>query len=474
MPESLEYKSIWTILVISALLVLLLQGRYRTEHLFLSALLALLVPGVIKPSDAMAGFTHTVVITVGALFAVAAGVRKSGLLSSLEDILMREKSGIGGMLFRIMTTTSFFSSFLNNTPVVAILTPQLKDWAEKRGISVSKLLIPLSYAAITGGMITLVGTSTNLIVSGMLLERGAAPFHFFQLVWIALPATLLIILWFAVIGHRFLPDRPAPAAAWPAGASAPSGVYAGRNAAQTFEPGVSTHWPSGVYVMGGFTASHHTFSPRETARLPPPEDDVKVKSSPAKARLTALILAMMIALPVSGILPAHISVLAAAAVMITTGILPLREVAGSVQFSVLVVIASALGIGAAIENTGLAEGIASSVIDVTSGYGFLFVLFSIYLMTNLLTELITNNAAAVLMVPIGISAAASLGIDPQAVGVIVAVAASASFLSPVGYQTNLMVMKPGGYRFTDYFKAGLPVSMILMAITLTTVTLLWM
>jgi len=467
MTEQLDWQSWFTAALIVIMIAALVHGRFRPHHLFIAALLSLVVTGIITPVQAAAGFTSTAVLTVGALFVVAAGVQHTGLLSYLDRYLLPKKGGTGATLLRIMGSTSVMSSFLNNTPIVAMFTPQLQQWSRKIGIPITKLLIPLSYAAIVGGTITLIGTSTNLIVSEMLSERGYAPFSLFQLAWIGIPATILVVAWFVVIGHRFLPDRPGPdladvQAEAPAQIVRPGTTYFER---RVFDgnfafasPLGGGNWPSGVYTTGRSRFDEgQDEQPRHGATTLP----------------VLLILIAMIAGSASGIVPVHWAVITAAVVMIATGCLPVEKISRAVHFPVLIVIAAALGIGSALEQTGLAEVLAFTVIDVTSGFGVIAILAGIYVMTNLLTEMVTNNAAAVLMVPVALSTSVALGIDPQAAGVTVAVAASASFLSPIGYQTNLMIMKPGGYRFTDFTKAGLPVTLILMVVTVGMVSWLW-
>ncbi len=535
MFELLDWKSWFTAFIIVVMIIALIRGISRPHHIFLIALFSLLLTGIITPFEAVSGFTNNAVLTVGALFIVAAGVQQTRLFTWLEKYLLPQKGGTGRTLLRIMTSASAMSSFLNNTPIVAMFTPQMQQWAQKIGVPVSKLLIPLSYAAIVGGTVTLIGTSTNLIVSEMLSDRGYGAFHLFQLAWIGIPATILVIAWFALIGHRFLPDRTAPLPveamdpasesiqrefesnkstsdnktteygrtpeSYPERALLPvhgSGA-AGASISGSREPLMDNrifhgnfafaspiggdNWPSGVYSFGNNASRMAETAPIEKSQgrvngMDGPNrgygsDQPETAPGKERSKRVLLILTLMIGLSATGILPVHVSVMVAALATLLTGVLPVRQVTKSVNFSVLIVIASALGIGSALESTGLAEVIAFSVIDTTAGFGIIIVLIGLYLLTNLLTELVTNNAAAVLMIPIALSTSLSLGIDPQAVGITVAVAASASFLSPIGYHTNLMVMEPGGYRFTDFFKAGLPVTIILMTVTVSMVTWLW-
>ena len=515
MHDILDWKSLYTLGIILALIAALVANAARPAVLFVSALLLLLIPGIITPVDAAAGFASTVVITVGALFLVAGSVQHVRLLSFLDRFYRPGSSSTGSVLFRVMGSTAAMSSILNNTPIVAILSPQLQQWSGKYGISASKLLIPLSYAAIVGGVITLFGTSTNLIVSEMLTDRGHAPFHFFQLALVGVPASILVVVWFSLIGHRLLPDRKGEAPAVTASTSpenrvetreqaVPSGVYlfparlAMVGAASGFSAtvtgsGSSMSFPSGVYAgtgsngrtngreqhpsdsavgSRGRNAGRPSGPANEKLTLVQQEADIEEPGRRSRAWTLTMVLAM-VGVSVAGLVPIHLAVVSTAAILIATGMLPLSRILPSVHLSVLIVIAAALGIGAALENTGLASAAAALFLEQSSRWGVLAVLAGLYLATNLLTELITNNAAAVLMLPVALHATTAIGLDPHAVGVTVAVAASASFLSPVGYQTNLMVMEPGGYRYTDYMKAGLPVTLILMTVTVTVAAWFW-
>jgi di/tricarboxylate transporter len=181
----------------------------------------------------------------------------------------------------------------------------------------------------------------------------------------------------------------------------------------------------------------------------------------------------MISLAAFGILPIALTAFIAAAVIILTGCLKPDKIISSLNLPILLVIAGAIGVGQAMEVTGLAKSGGSLILDVSSSFGFIAVIIAIYLTTNILTEMITNNAAAVLMFPIAIIAAYEIGMDPHAAAVTVAMAASASFLTPYGYQTNLMVMNAGGYSFNHYVKAGFPVTLIVMTVTVFMVYLFW-
>lgn len=583
----------------------------RPDLVLLGGLATLLVAGVVTPSEAFAGFSNSAVLTVGALYIVAGGVQHTDALARLDQILFASTSRLGPLLARFMVPTACLSGLLNNTPIVAMLTPRLQNWADERGIPTSKLMIPLSYAAITGGMTTLVGTSTNLIVAGLMEAEGYEPLHLFDVTWIGIPAALAVIAYFVFGGHRLLPDR---------GTSAPA-VEEELNT-NMFEVKVTLQSPmigqtvaeAGLRDLGDAYLTHvrrdgqvQQATPRLTLEqgdvlafngslaarerlleraglkrtLPTPDDhtdparyetlplyeaviaessnlvgttlgeanfreeyqgvvlgiqrqnepvtgpvgntrlqagdlliveaptdfekrwssgsrdefylvaprDGRARTAPAesgkdddsesddrsaRAPLALALTGGMVLAAATGVIPIVTAAFIAALFMILTGCVTTDEAQRALNVQVLVVIAAALGIGKAIETTGIAKQVAETMIGATEAWGPVATLAVIYLLTNLLTEIITNNAAAVLMLPISMAAASSLGAPPIAFGLIVAIGASASFLTPIGYQTNLMVMSPGGYRFSDYARVGWPVTILVMTISVTTISLLWL
>ena len=191
----------------------------------------------------------------------------------------------------------------------------------------------------------------------------------------------------------------------------------------------------------------------------------------AQAPWVLTLIGAMLASVITGLLPMVTAALTTALVLVLIGVVRKRDIFGAVELPILLVIAASIGIGNAMESSGLATALAATVTGITTPLGLTATVIGIYLLTNLLTELITNNAAAVLMLPIALAAGLQTGLDPHTVAIIVAVAASASFLTPIGYQTNLMVMGAGRYKYTDYTKAGLPVTLILLGVTLAVVVL---
>lgn len=599
-----------TVAVVMGVVGALISDLGRPDLVMLSGLSVLLLGGVVTPKEAFAGFSNSAVLTVGALYIVAGGVQHTNALSRLDRVLFSDRSDMGSLLAWFMIPTSVLSGLLNNTPIVAMLTPRLQEWADEQGIPASKLMIPLSYAAITGGMMTLVGTSTNLIVAGLMEAEGYEPLHLFDVTWIGIPAALAVIAYFVLGGHRLLPDygtsapaveeeldqnmfevkvtlqsevigetvseaglrdlgdaylthvrrgtqvlqatprltleqgdvltfngslaarerllqRPGLKRTLPDLDSASDdpvryetlplyeaviaessdlvgttlgeanfreeyqGVVLGiqrENEPVTGPVGTTTLQAGDLLIVeapsdfeerwsSGSRDEFYLVAPRDgRARTERVEDeDTDTDENRFSRALLALVLTggMVLAAAV-GLVPIVTAAFIAALSMILTGCITSAEAKRALNVQVLVVIAAALGIGQALETTGLARYVAEGVIGLTKPWGPVAALAAIYLTTNLLTELITNNAAAVLMLPISMATASTLGAPPIAFGVIVAIAASASFLTPIGYQTNLMVMAPGGYRFRDYAKVGWPVTLLVMTISVTIISFLWL
>ncbi|MFB3132949.1 MAG: SLC13 family permease, partial [Rhodothermales bacterium] len=467
----------------------------------------------------------------------------------------------------------------------------VQQWARRTGLPASKLLIPLSYAAIVGGMVTLIGTSTNIIVSGLLVEAGFPALGLFDLTWVGVPAVLSVVGYFALVGHRLLPDRGVGPPIFDdglkeclfemrVGASSPMAGQtveeAGlRNLGEAFlvhlrrrerlvpaspqevlEPGDVLTFTGNAAMLdhlmqrpglernvsavetdafetlplfeavvadtsslvgkslrevqfreryGGVVLAiqrRHERVSGPLGRLPVQAGDLllieardgfdqrwnanrdefylvaarrptQTKPPPRKASVALLILGVMIVLMTTRLVPLVTAAFVAALAMMVTQCLSASQASRAVNLQVLVVIAAALGLGHAVAQTGLSEVLAQGLLTMT-GLGTVAAMVGLYLTTNVLTELITHKAAAVLMLPVALAMAVELGVEPKAFALVVAVAAAASFMTPIGYQTNLMVMAAGGYRPRDYLKVGLPVSLLVMTVATIMIFFIWL
>lgn len=567
-----------TLGVLGVALVLLTGDRVAPAVAVLGADVALMVLGVLDPADALVGFSNPAPFAVGALYVVARGVEKTGAIQPLLRSALRGVHAPGAALARLLLPVAVSSAFLNNTPIVAMIAPQVAAWAKRTGRSASRYLMPLSFAAILGGVVTAIGTSTNLVVSGLMESHGMAPMGVFEIGRIGLPVAVAGLAYLVLAAPRLLPDRSeafdelhehsrefvVDMEVVPGGALDGVDVERGglrnlqgvflaevRRESQNIVPArPSTVLTGGDHLVfvgradlvldlqnnpGLRSAQHeharafhqagHTYfeavigpgSPLAGRTLKELDfrrgyqaavvgihragEPVRAKlgSVPLRAGDTLLVLAdedfrdrwrdrpeFLLIAHSGGLAPASTrqawivgAVLTAIVLANLAGWLPilhgallgafallgLRVLTGSearqaVDLDVVVLIAAAFGLGRALEATGLAGAAAEIIFRMFDGLGPKGVLLGVILATLALTELITNNAAAVLVFPIALVAAESAGLDPRGVALAVAVAASSSFLTPIGYQTNTMVYGPGGYRFWDYARLGAPLTLL--------------
>jgi len=476
------------------------------------------------------------------------------------------------------------SAFLNNTPIVAMLVPQVSDWADRNGQSPSRYLMPLSFAAILGGVITLIGTSTNLVVSGLLEEHGMAPLGMFELTRIGLPLAVGGLLVIVLLAPILLPERRAAREQAEEGARSFSVqmkvVAGGPLDGKLVEEGGLRHL-QGVFLveierdgqmiapvapdtelkgedrlmfvgqvdtivdlhsMAGlasaeephfldFDGPRHTFFEAvvgggsslsgktlrdvdfrsryqaavvaihragelvraKLGQVPLKGGDALLliadegfrdrwrdrtdfllvsrlggtpPAVPRKGGIVALVAAGIVIGAGLGVMPIlHLSLLGALA-LVGLGVLTPGEAKDAVHLDVIVTIAAAFGLAAALDTSGLAHAIATVMADVFGRLGPRGVLAGLVLTTIALKAVITNNAAAALMLPVALSTADELGLAARTIAIAITIAASASFLTPIGYQTNLMVYGPGGYRFSDYARLGLPLTLLVIVVIL--------
>ncbi|MCJ7500455.1 SLC13 family permease [bacterium] len=584
---------IFTIIVVLGMLVALALEVLAPDVILFISLAILFLTGVLTPQEAFIGFSNQGMLTVGILFIVAYAAQSSGILEVFAGRVMGKGHGLRRSLLRMIVPVSAMSAFLNNTPVVAMFTPAVRDWAKARGFSPSKFLIPLSYASIFGGVCTLIGTSTNLVVNGLLQQELDRSLTLFELAWVGLPIAIVGTLYLVLIGHRLLPDHNDPVEdlmetgreylvtmevregcplvdqkVAEAGLRNLQGLFLAeivRNGesigpvkptdrirlgdglvftglvnsilqlqkidqlipldeprlyhdlrqsgqGRIIEAVVSRASPmlGRTIKEGNFRARYNAvvlavhrngvrisakigdivLKPGDTLLILGSDDFLKtwnrsrefymlskVSDVPAvdrfKATVAVVSLAAMILLAGLGILSIFKAAILAASVLLLTRTVTPTEARRSIEMNVLIVIACAFGISKALDKTGAATYIAQSIIGAVQVMGPLGVLGAIYLVTSMLTEVITNNAAAALAFPIAISAAAQVNADPMPFVIAVAVGASAAFSTPFGYQTNMIVYGPGGYRFRDFVKVGLPLNIIIMIVALLIIPRVW-
>ena len=572
----------WTTLVVlTAMLVVLAVDRFPPAGVVFGATFTLLLTDVIDTEAAFAGFSNPAPLTVAALYVLSRGAQKTGMLAAMTSRLLGAGSGRAGSgragMTRFLVPTASASAFFPNTPLVAMLIPDVLGWCRRQGISPSRYLMPLSFAALLGGIVTVLGTSTNLVISGLLDEVDGSPLGVFEMTSVGLPVALFGTLLLVLVGPVLVPERLTPPESAQrevrefsmtmqvisggpldgmtvadAGLRDLRGVFLvqidreGDGLVSPVAPDrridggdvltfvgnvdnivdlqrikglrsteqahvLAVDSPSTTFfevVIGrssplvGQTIREAEFRStyqaavlaihRSGHRLAGKVGEIRLRhgdtllllatpgfrrrwndrrdflvvapvggespSATAKAPLVALATAAVILLAAADVLPLLEGALLGAAALVATRTLTFSEARDAVDLDVIVLIASAFGLGAAMQSTGLAQRIADGLTSSFDGLGEAGVIFGVVLATAVLTELVTNNAAAVVMFPIAIASADAAGVDPRSMAIAVAIAASASFLTPIGYQTNTMVYGPGGYRFTDYARVGAPLT----------------
>ena len=554
---------------------LLIWGRLPTWTVFLGALTLILTLGLADEGEALQGFSNTGVLTVVVLYAVAAGMYSTGAISIIADKLIGQPQTPREANTRILPAAAAGSAFLNNTPLVAMMIPVVQDLGKTMRIGASKFLMQLSAASIMGGAATLIGTSTNLIIAGLVLQTLGEDLSVFFPTRIGLPAAAAGIVFLIYFAGRLLPDRrddtfgeerrlyraefyvpedsplvgstlAGAGLASPAGAELISlmrdeedllgdadNVPLEANDILSYSgtiDGVSWLWsaiglyPTLPHEVTGREHAHHlvevvlatdaTHEGRSIVKLPFRSFDEELKvvamsrggasldrpvgalntlagdnyvlevsdeffdaegldtefalikrlrgyrvQRTGRALAAGLIVLTMIAFSAFGVMSLLNAALLAVAALFATGSLTFRRAFRSIEWETYVVLASAVGLAPAVTNSGLADEIAN-IISAISGDQALIALIVVFVGTVVLTNVVTNAAAAALMFPIALGIAADLEVNWEPFVAVLMLGASYAFINPAGYQTNLMVQKPGGYTFMDFVKVGLPLTLI--------------
>jgi di/tricarboxylate transporter len=579
------------IAVAVGMLLAIASNRVPQDAAMVGGMVILLIAGVLQPVQALEGFGNPGLITIAVLYVVVAGLRETGSMEWVTQRFIGNPKSLPDALARLAVPTGGLSAFVNNTPVVAIFIPVAQAWSSRFGIPASRLMMPISFIAILTGTVTLIGTSTNLVVDGLMQkELGHPGLSLFSIAPLGIPVAIAGVLYIVLFAGKLLPDRAgavqqlteAKQYAFEMRVLA-GGPLVGKTLAEVglrnmpnayvFElrrgarlvtavgsdevleaddvlvcvgvvdavadlrriPGLAVAEDQAfkldlshgqrclVELVVAANAPFVGMSVRESRfrteyeaailsisrngeRLAGKVGDIVLQagdtllveasrefaarhrydrafllvstlqgSTPPDFKRAPLALGILFAM----ILVSSFDWLSlleagflASFAMLVTGCLSLNHARDSVEWPVLVVIGASFAIGLALERTGAAALIANGMMTVAGRDPFL-TLAVVYVATVIFTEFITNNAAAALMFPIGVASATALGVDWLPFAIAIMFGASCSFLTPVGYQTNLMVYGPGGYRFMDYVRFGLPLTLIVMALTLTLAPVFW-
>lgn len=477
---------------------------------------------IIDPKEALEGFSNKGMITVALLYLVSEGVRKSGMLERIiYRLLPKQNFSVQRANLRFLPVISFLSAFLNNTPVVVIFAPMIKNWAHKMKLPPTKFLIPLSYATIFGGMCTLIGTSTNLVVDGLIQDAGYEGMHMFELGKVGIFILVVGLTYLIMIAKYLLPEERR------------SEQEIDESANQTglrYEVMLSTRFPGLGKSLHQFDFyRHYSANVRAIRRggvllsgdwmnMPLTKEDTLIVDAEGsfyklwgdsrvfwmvnrvgdveppmgiRKRWFSLVLVLLMIIGatigessfVADYVPnvkldMFFFACVTTVVMAWTGMFSPKRYTKFISWDVLITIACAFGISKGMINSGLADYIAGYIINLAetarhSQNGIYIMLAALYLITNIFTELITNNAAAALAFPLALSISTKLGVDPMPFFICICIAASAAFSTPIGYQTNLIVQGVGGYKFTDFVKVGLPLNVIVFLLSVFLIPLLY-
>lgn len=588
-----------TLTVIAIALVAFIAEWLPVDLTALTVTVVLIVLGRITPDEGISGFSNAATITVMAMFILSAGISKTGVLQGLGEWFLRWGGKTTGRQILVMgMIVGPITAFINNTAVVAVFLPIIETWCRKQSISPSKLLIPLSYATILGGMITLIGTSTNILASGLAQQLGYGEFSLFQFTPLGLMIFGLGMLYLTLVTPYVLPARKPPQGDL-------SGEYAlkdyvsevliephssligqtlrASNMQRKFDIDVlevirkGSHFPQPVaektlqaedilLVRGGredllkirdenglkilpemkfgqqslavesetseegvaevlilsnsrlvgSTLKELRFRQRYNATVlairrgeelvrerlgkePLQFGDLLLVQGPKdsllglqttrellvlesrdvetlrrhKAGISVAIALGVILTAAFNLLPILVSALVGVVLMVLTGCLKPGEIYGAVRWDVIFLLAALIPLGIAMDHSGATQWLANIIVHLGEHFSGFWVLLAFYVATSLLTEILSNNAAVVLMIPIAVQVAQTLGLNPMAFIYGVTFAASNSFMTPIGYQTNTMVYGAGGYRFLDFVRIGAPLNLLMAIVTPILITVIY-
>lgn len=594
----MTWQMAFVFVLLIAAIIAFVREKIAPELVALSLFVLVALTGLVPVRDAFAVFSNPAPITVAAMFVLSAALVRCGALDYLTIRIERASTlPYWVVIFLLVGLVAFVSAWINNTPVVVVLVPVVLNLAKRMKLAPSKFLIPLSYASVMGGCCTLIGTSTNLLVSGILIERGQPGLQMFEIAWVGVPITIVGAIYLSFFGNRLLPAREmltsilseeerreylteafvpsdspligkslrtaglvkargfrvieivrdgvaihidAASTALREGdrmvlACRPSGIAHARaipgfdftaeagleqiaaHEGVVFEGAVAPHSEVigrtinelnfrqryRVVVLAVHRAGVNVREKLETLPLQMGDlllmmgtepavnelrrgDDIILFDRPPLPSVSLhkripLVLATIVGVVLGetmDLVPIELGAIAGAVFLCLTGCIKPKEAYQSIEWNLIFLIFGMLALGLAMEKTGAAAWLAQNVVfgveQVVSGSARPFtILATVYLITLILTEILSNNAVAALMIPITLGIAHEAGLQAQPFIIAVAVAASAAFATPIGYQTNMYVYGIGGYKFRDFVRIGLPLNLICFAVAMIVIPRVW-
>jgi di/tricarboxylate transporter len=425
-----------TLLVLAAVVAALIWDKLRADVVALAGAAVLLVTGVVRPVEVQSAFASPAIVALASLFVIAYAMELSGLLDEAIRRLVALCKRIGGAgLWVIIGLAGFASAFLNNTPIVVLTAPVVRDVAKSLRRSAKRYLIPLSYAAVLGGCCTLIGTSTNLLVNDMASVAGQPRFSIFEITPVGLSVALAGGLYLLLFSNRLMGAKPEPD---------DEVRHADAADAQPFRsPGLA----------GGLVGHAEPFA-----------REVKLRVWPAVA--SSLVFVAVVAAAALNVAPIAACAFAGAVSLILLRVITADEAYHGLRPEVLMLIAGMVVLGIALDLTGLAGAATNMLVRSLDGMSPLLALIILYGVTLFATEILSNATVAVLFTPIAVSMAETFAVSPRPFLVAVMIAGSAAFATPFGYQTNVIVYQMGGYTYMDFVRVGIPLNLITWAIAI--------
>lgn len=421
----MSFDQVVALAVLGAVIAALIWNKVRADVVALAGAAVLLGLGVVRPVEAQAAFASPALLTLASLFVIAYAMELSGLLDAIIGgaIKLCTRLGQAG-IWLLIGLCGVASGFLNNTPIVVLAAPVVRDASKAIGLSPRRFLIPLSYVSVMGGVCTLIGTSTNLLVNDMARNAGQPAFRLFDITPVAVIVALVGGIYLVIAAPRLLADR--------------TGADEGSLAEAVEDAG---------YAQGGYVADPALFAERQPLDL-------------GRSLASLGVFVGVIFVAAMGWAPIAASSFAGAVILVLARVIGADDAYRGLRPQILLLIAGMVVVGMSLEVTGLAAAATEAVIGPVQIVGPFTALVLFYGATLFLTEILSNAAVAVLLTPVAVALAESLGVSPQPFLIALMVAASAAFATPFGYQTNVLVYEMGRYSYLDFLRIGLPLNLV--------------
>ncbi|HET9458998.1 MAG TPA: SLC13 family permease [Sphingomicrobium sp.] len=422
-----------TLLVLAAVVAALIWDKIRSDVVALAGAAFLLITGVVRPVEVQAAFASPAIVALASLFVIAYAMELSGLLDAMirRMVALCRRIGTAG-LWVMIGLAGGASAFLNNTPIVVLTAPVVRDVAQSLKRSPKRYLMPLSYAAVLGGCCTLIGTSTNLLVNDMAMVAGQPRFGIFEITPVGLAVAISGGLYLLLFSSRLI-ER--------GNSNDKAGVGEAAETVDVFR---------GPGLAGGIIGHVKPFAKHVELRLWP-------------AIASSGIFVTVIVAAAFNIAPIAACAFAGAVLLILLRIITADEAYQGLRPEVLMLIAGMIVLGIALDVTGLAGAATQVLVGSMENMSPLLALIILYGATLIATEILSNATVAVLFTPVAVSMGEAFAVSPRPFLVAVMIAGSAAFATPFGYQTNVIVYQMGGYNYLDFLKVGMPLNLITWA-----------